>query len=132
MRYFAYDGAGEILQRTDGTINSSGVFTPGGVGATYAQQQAAVHHQAYVNGQLVASTDDAGKVDAESQVTGFASSAVGSSVVVVQDSETLQGIAQRIYGNASLWYVLAAANGLDANATLACRQSASAVRVICY
>ena len=37
----------------------------------------------------------------------------------VQGGETLQGIAQQVWGDASLWYKLAEANGLSADAMLA-------------
>jgi len=37
----------------------------------------------------------------------------------VQQGDTLQGIADQMYGNPSLWFVIAAANGLSAGATLA-------------
>jgi len=37
---------------------------------------------------------------------------------VVQDGDTLRGIAQTAYGNAALWYVIAEANGLSSDADL--------------
>jgi len=37
---------------------------------------------------------------------------------VVQDGDTLRGIAQTTYGNAALWYVIAEANGLSSDADL--------------
>jgi YD repeat-containing protein len=36
----------------------------------------------------------------------------------IRDGDTLQGIALQMYGNASLWFVIAEANGLSAGATL--------------
>ena len=42
----------------------------------------------------------------------------GASRVQVQSGDSLQGIAQRVYGNSSLWYVLAAANALAGDSEL--------------
>ena len=42
----------------------------------------------------------------------------GATRVQVQSGDTLQGIAQRVYGNSSLWYVLAAANALSGDSEL--------------
>ena len=57
-----------------------------------------------------------------SNVNGTAGTGVysaGGAMVTVIEGETLQGLAQRIYGTATLWYVLADANGMsDATATL--------------
>lgn len=50
----------------------------------------------------------------------FPDSAVGS--VVVLGGDTLQSIAARVYGNSSLWFVLADANGLDPNQPLVAGQ----------
>ncbi len=67
----------------------------------------------YANGQQVASLDGAGKLDVVSRMTAFSNSSSGKTQVVVQAGEDLRNIAQRVYGNANLWYVLAAANALD-------------------
>lgn len=57
-----------------------------------------------------------------STVTGVAGSGVytaGGGMVTVLQGETLQSLAQRVYGTSTLWYVLADANGLsDPNVTL--------------
>ncbi|MBN8451452.1 MAG: putative Ig domain-containing protein, partial [Candidatus Accumulibacter sp.] len=57
-----------------------------------------------------------------SAVTGVAGSGgytAGGGMVTVLQGETLQGLAQRVYGTSTLWYVLADANGLsDPNAQL--------------
>jgi hypothetical protein len=44
---------------------------------------------------------------------------------IAQGGETLQGIAQATWGDASLWYKIAEANGLSANAPLAAGQALS-------
>ncbi|MBN8640094.1 MAG: LysM peptidoglycan-binding domain-containing protein, partial [Anaerolineae bacterium] len=46
-------------------------------------------------------------------VVGSGSYTVGGGVVTVLEGETLQGLAQRVYGTSTLWYVLADANGLS-------------------
>jgi LysM repeat protein len=50
--------------------------------------------------------------------TAYDANSMGSQRVVVQQGESLQSIAQRVYGNASLWYVLASANALSTNSDL--------------
>ena len=42
---------------------------------------------------------------------------------VVQSGDTLQGIAQNLWGDSSLWYLIADANGLSADAPLAAGQA---------
>ncbi|MCC8444337.1 LysM peptidoglycan-binding domain-containing protein, partial [Xanthomonas cannabis] len=43
----------------------------------------------------------------------YASTDVGTYKVTVQAGDTLRGLAQRLYGNSNLWYVLAEANAID-------------------
>ena len=74
---------------------------------------------AYVNGQLIGQTDLAGaKLDATTRLTAYSSSDVGAGSVTVQDGDTLKSIAQRVYGEESLWYVLADANAIDDDSQL--------------
>jgi large repetitive protein len=115
-RFFTNDGDGQILRRRDGTEpQGGGTFTQP---TDTPSLQAATTHMVYANGQEVASMDESGEIDAISHVTAFANSMIGTTQVVVGDNDTLQSLAQRVYGDASLWYVLAAANGLTATATL--------------
>ena len=72
----------------------------------------------YANGQLVASQDEAGKLDATGQLTGFSNTSMGRTQVQVQQGDTLKSLAQRVYGNENLWYVLADANGLQGDDAL--------------
>ena len=120
LRVFAYDGDGQILRRRDGQVHNGNFYqgastyddyTNNNINADWVAQSN--HHEVYVNGQLVASLDEYKDIDALSRVTGFANTNLGSSSVVVQAGESLQAIAQRVYGDAGLWYVLAAANALD-------------------
>ena len=120
LRVFAYDADGQILSRRDGLVHSGNFYqgantyddyTNGDINADSVAESN--HHEVYVNGQQVASLDEYGNIDALSRVTGFDNTDMGSSNVVVQAGESLQAIAQRVYGDAGLWYVLAAANALD-------------------
>src|SRR5690606_26509412 len=76
------------------------------------------HRMAYVNGQLVATQDEAGKLDVLGQLSGFDSGTPGKGQVQVQQGENLRSLARRVYGNDQLWYVIADANGLEADASL--------------
>jgi LysM repeat protein len=108
LRYFAYDAEGGILQRRDGELKN-GVFTQ--VEAGYSYPYTLNQHYVYANGQQIARSNEAGQVDAISGLTAYDQGGADS-VATVQSGDTLAGLAQRIYGNSSLWYVLAAANGV--------------------
>ncbi|MCW0460002.1 hypothetical protein NB717_001070 [Xanthomonas sacchari] len=106
VRYFGLDQDGNILRRTEGTIKN-GVFT---------QDDAAVLRTqvyAYVNGQNVASGRYDGKVDVLGRTTAYDVNETGTTKATVQAGDTLRSLAQRLYGNANLWYVLADANALE-------------------
>lgn len=102
LRYFSYNADGGILTRRDGTLDS-GAFTE-----TADSRQ----HYAYANGQQVAALGEDGTIDAATQLTAFDRSDLGTTPALVLEGDTLQSIAQRVYGNPSLWYVLAAANAV--------------------
>ena len=72
----------------------------------------------YVAGSLVATQDEAGKLDVLGQMTGFSNTGIGRSQVQVQQGDTLRSLAARLYGNEQLWYVLADANGLGGDDAL--------------
>ncbi len=119
LRAFAYNGDGQILTRRDGSIDRNTVINDGQQlmppGFDQGSGEVALmnnHAFIYAAGQQVASLDHAGKIDVLSRLTGFSNSNAGRGQVQVLAGETLQGVAQRVYGNASLWYILAAANGL--------------------
>jgi len=109
VRAFAYDAEGQILQRRDGSAVNDTTFSVTSNGGY------AVHHYAYVNGQQIGDVDEGGGIDVLSGVTGFSSSDTGTSNYVVQEGDTLTSIAQAVYGDASLWYVVADANGLTSD-----------------
>lgn len=117
VRAFAYDGNGQIISRRDGTANGDTIDQ--GSDPTLKNQ-----HYVYVNGQQVAHYDEKSTLDVLSQVTAF-SSGTGAGDYVVQEGDTLKSIAQAVYGNASLWYVVAQANALGGDADLAAGLSLS-------
>lgn len=116
LRYFSYDMEGNILRRREGTLvggNFNQTMTEAGRDQAYA----------YVTGQQVGSVRRNGEVDVIGRLTAYDSSEIGSVRITVQAGDTLRSIAQRVYGNGNLWYVLAEANaisdeGLSAGATL--------------
>lgn len=115
MRAFAYDADGEILERRDGSATGSS-FTVNANGGY------SVEHYAYVQDQQIGSVDEHGDIDVLSGVTGFSSDA-GSSDYVAQAGDSMASIAQAVYGDASLWYVVAGANGLTGDGDLAAGQT---------
>lgn len=121
VRLFASDGNGQVISRRDGTTTPYALdFNQGTAAEALYRNQ----HFIYANGQQVGGLDKAGKLDALSRVTAFSSGDSGRSQIVVQQGDTLKSLAQRVYGNSNLWYVLAEANalsndgGLVAGATL--------------
>jgi hypothetical protein len=75
-------------------------------------------HNVYAHGQQVAGLDEAGKLDVLSRLTAFSNTDAGKTQIVVQAGDTLRSIAQRIYGNGNLWYVIAEANALEDDSDL--------------
>lgn len=132
LRTFAYDGNGMILSRRDGTVTSGNVFQQ-----KNAQGQVATgdvlgrmnQRNVYATGQQVASLDEAGKLDVLSRLTAFSSSDSGAGKVTVQAGDTLYTLAQRVYGNGNLWYVLAEANALKGDNDLVAGATLNAPQV---
>ncbi|MQP74711.1 LysM peptidoglycan-binding domain-containing protein [Stenotrophomonas sp. MYb238] len=132
LRTFAYDGNGMILSRRDGTVTSGNVFQQ-----KNAQGQVATgdvlgrmnQRNVYATGQQVASLDEAGKLDVLSRLTAFSSSDTGAGKVTVQAGDTLYTLAQRVYGNGNLWYVLAEANALKGDNDLVAGATLNAPQV---
>lgn len=106
LRYFAYDGEGNILRRREGEL-VNGVFQQD----TTAIGQTQIY--AYVGGQQVASGKYNGEMDIIGRLTAYDASETGSFRITVLAGDTLRGIAQRVYGNANLWYLLAEANAVS-------------------
>ncbi|WP_242629189.1 LysM peptidoglycan-binding domain-containing protein [Xanthomonas oryzae] len=106
LRYFTLDAEGNILRRTEGTFEN-GAFTQDDGDKLRTEQYA------FANGQYVAAGRFDGKTDVLGQMNAYASTDVGTYKVTVQAGDTLRGLAQRLYGNSNLWYVLADANAID-------------------
>jgi len=115
-RVFDYDGEGEILGRTDGTLGG-GTFTALS-GATTAQPDALPpQHLAYVGSASVATLSTDGLISLSDGLVQPALSAGSADQYTVQAGDTLQSIAQTVYGNANLWYVIADANALSVDSS---------------
>jgi len=122
VRVFAYNGEGEILSRRDGELDGNGAFT---------QSDPAIQsqHYTYVEGAQVASEDEVGTLNVLDAVTAFSNSDTGTQGYVVQAGDTLEGIAQAVYGDASLWYVIADANGLEFDSNLMASKACASVKL---
>ncbi|WP_170156566.1 LysM peptidoglycan-binding domain-containing protein, partial [Solilutibacter pythonis] len=107
VRYFAYDGEGNLLRRIQGTMSLGGRFNQSAEARQYTETYA------YANGRHVATGKADGKTEVLAHLTGFEASETGDITVQVQPGESLRQVAQRVYGDARYWYVLAEANGLD-------------------
>lgn len=116
VRVFAYDGNGQIITRRDGTADGSAIDS--GTDPGHAQQ-----HFVYASGQQVASYDEGGTLNVLDQVTAFSNTDRGTGGYVVQAGDSLKSIAQAVYGNSSLWYVIADANALAGDDDLALGQT---------
>jgi large repetitive protein len=117
-RAYAYNGDGRVQTRREGTINN-GVFTqtPDSAGArdNYQFVHAAGQQQAELRegGQIRTWNGGTYNTPQIQGLNGSGNYAAGGGTVTVLQGETLQTLAQRVYGNASMWYVLADANGLS-------------------
>ncbi len=125
MRYYSNNADGMVQSRRDGRIEN-GVFVQGDP----ALPDDPKPNFQFVNagGQQVAQLREGGEVtlaatkqqaastrteDTMLSVAGTSPYAAGGGKVLVQEGDTLSTLAQRVYGNRSLWYVLAQANGLS-------------------
>jgi hypothetical protein len=117
VRAYAYNGDGRVQTRREGTIHN-GVFTqtPDNTGArnNYQFVHAAGQQQAELReGGQIRNSHYTYNTPQIQTLNGRGNYAAGGGTVVALQGETLQSLAQRVYGNSSLWYVLADANGLS-------------------
>jgi nucleoid-associated protein YgaU len=116
VRYFAYDANEGIVSRRDGWLeNGNFVQTINGSNPFPLERNLNFVH---VNGQQVAKLSQAGEIDIVSNFTAYESGS-NTQGYVVQAGDTLQSIAQRVYGDASMWYIVASANSIDGSDQLA-------------
>ncbi|ATE73659.1 putative Ig domain-containing protein [Lysobacter capsici] len=117
VRYYSNTLEGRVMTRREGTLNSSGQFQQvvgnDGSRANYLFVHAGgqQHAELREGGQVRYQYGELTAPQLQSLATG--GYAAGGGTTVVQAGETLQAIAQRVYGSSQLWYVLAQANGLS-------------------
>jgi phage tail protein X len=146
VRVYTYSGDGMVQTRREGTVNGSNVFTqstkaPNDTPLNYqfvyaaGQQLAELQAGGEVRASLptgggrfspqlahaiYAASGAGGQTNSLSKIVGGSGPyTAGGGMATVLEGETLQSLAQRVYGTSTLWYVLADANGLsDASAPL--------------
>ncbi|WP_394540515.1 putative Ig domain-containing protein [Lysobacter enzymogenes] len=101
VRYYAYNGDGQVQLRREGAIKNGQFVQDGAVKPNYLY--------AYAGGQQMAQIAEGSRIVS---LNGVGMYQAGGAKVVALAGETLRTLAQRIYGNDLLWYVLAEANGL--------------------
>jgi LysM repeat protein len=117
-RAYTYNGDGRVQTRREGKI-VSGAFTQtpdaSGANPNYLFVHAAGQQQAELRegGQIRYNGGYTYNTQQIQTLNGSGNYAAGGGTVTAQQGETLQSLAQRVYGNSSLWYVLADANGLS-------------------
>ena len=125
MRYYSNNAEGMVQSRRDGRIED-GVFVQGD--PALPDDPKPNFQFVNANGQQIAQLREGGEVtlaatkqqaastrteDTLLSVAGTSPYAAGGGKVQVQEGDTLSTLAQRVYGNRGLWYVLAQANGLS-------------------
>ncbi len=124
MRYYSNNAEGMVQSRRDGRIEN-GVFVQGD--PAHPDDPKPNYQFVNASGQQLAQLREGGEVtlaatklqaastrteESMLSVAGTSPYAAGGGKVLVQEGDTLSSLAQRVYGNRSLWYVLAQANGL--------------------
>ncbi|QWF16421.1 putative Ig domain-containing protein [Lysobacter capsici] len=102
VRYYAYNGDGQVQTRREGTLNN-GQFTQ--TGTTKPN-----YLFAYAGGQQMAQVREGERGIVS--LNGMGMYEAGGGKVSALAGETLRDLARRVYGNEQQWYVLAQANGL--------------------
>jgi YD repeat-containing protein len=97
----AYTSGGQVFQKS-ATSNGSTTTT----------------YYASVNEGQLGSVDTAGNINVLSTTGGFSNGSNGTQSYTVQAGDTLQSLAQAIYGDSNYYYILAQANGLSPTAAL--------------
>jgi LysM repeat protein len=94
----AYSAAGQIIQKTT-SGQGTGTFM-------------------YAEGQGLGSMSNQGAFFLLNTSSGFSNSDLGTQTYVVQAGDTLQSLAQNIYGDSNYSYIIASANGLQIDSNL--------------
>ncbi|MGY5652954.1 LysM peptidoglycan-binding domain-containing protein, partial [Vibrio cincinnatiensis] len=73
----------------------------------------------YANGQVLGETGTLSDTNFESHIVGASKmQQMAPGTYTVSNGDTLKGIAQKLWGDASLWYLIADANAIEPTATL--------------
>lgn len=122
MRYYANDMDGKVINRREGTLNSSGVFVQEGVGGPSSFRLVQANGQQFAELREGFQGAFANRLYTMPQIQSLAGRGTydaGGGQTVAQAGDTLRTIAQRVYGTDELLYVLADANGFgDADAEI--------------
>ncbi|VVM79054.1 hypothetical protein PS664_02187 [Pseudomonas fluorescens] len=124
----SYTDRGELLQyRMKGASNSVRKFSSNREGQFIARQEnnGTVQSYIYFNGNEVATVGNAGAPEITDTLQPISSEYPGRvpGSYIVNDGDTLVRIAQTVWGDASMWYLIADANGLDAERLLVAGES---------
>lgn len=79
---------------------------------------AAIVHSYSAAGMSFGMIDEAGNIKNSNLASNMTNYSTGTGGYTVQAGDTLQIIAQRVYGNSELWYIIADANGIQSDADL--------------
>jgi len=135
---WGYDGSGQLTSVTDSTLQANNRTFVNDMGGTalYVAQGTHVQRQLVVDGEVLGRYGEirnAVNPTAQNGVQNFQTSAQfnfgyqpvdgnypssSPGTYAVAQGDTLQGIARGAYGDESLWYLIAEANGLSGNADL--------------
>jgi YD repeat-containing protein len=114
-RTLVNDAAGKVLQKTQGTALRERLTVDGALVFRHDGNQT---HTLIVNGEVLGTSSNNGTPDTfgvtHVPVTAPSLSAPPGSYTV-HTGDTLQGIAKAVWGDGSLWYLIAEANGLSGN-----------------
>ncbi|MBN7137863.1 hypothetical protein A7A76_24575 [Lysobacter enzymogenes] len=121
MRYYAYNGDGAVMQRREGKIDGNGQFVQDySWGANGSGNYRLIHAGGAQQAELREANRNplpgGGFVYLDQFVNlnglgGYEAGDAGKAMPL--PGETLRGLAQRIYGSESMWYLIADANGLS-------------------
>ena len=123
-----YSDRGELLHyRMSGASNAIRKFSSNREGQVIARREnsGAVQSYIYFNGNEVATLGNASVPEITDTLQPISSEYPGRvpGSYIVNDGDTLTRIAQTVWGDASMWYLIADANGLDAERLLVAGES---------
>ncbi|UAA38395.1 putative Ig domain-containing protein [Paraneptunicella aestuarii] len=118
-RHFDYSASGNLVKKQSGTQTNaiSSYVTPTAASLGFKEGRISPSHYLYANNQYLGEFNEDGEVNIRHQhFESVDPGNVGSSSrFTVQPGQNLRQIATLFYGNADYWYIIADANGLDAD-----------------